>query len=65
MRLGIDLKDLYFIDFSNFKKEFPEVFALPKEIQLLRWENANKNKKKMIQEIIDVRMNIYAFYSFN
>jgi len=52
--LGIELKELYYISFSQFKKENPDIFALSKEIQKLRWEHANKTKKNLIKEIKEV-----------
>jgi hypothetical protein len=43
--------DLYFQDFKKFKSENPKIFALPQEIQKMRWEHFNKTKKQLIEEI--------------
>ena len=56
--------ELYYIDLPQFKKENPDVFALPKEIQRLRWEHANNYKRKLIKEIIEVNILLQKIFSF-
>lgn len=45
------MKELDYIDFNQFKKENPDLFALPKEIQNMRWIHANKLKQKLIMKV--------------
>jgi hypothetical protein len=49
--LGINLNDLYHQDFKRFKSENPKIFAMPQEIQKMRWEYFNRKKTDLIQEI--------------
>ena len=51
------------MDFPEFKKENVEIFALPRQNQILRWEHGNECKSKLIQEIKDV-FNYFVFYYF-
>jgi len=53
-KLGIDTKDLFFIDFNQYKLTNPEIFVLDKEIQKIRWNHMNQLKEKYIKNIIDV-----------
>lgn len=53
-RLGIDPKDLFFIDFNQYKLTNPEIFVLDKEIQKIRWNHMNQLKDKYIKNIIEV-----------
>jgi len=53
-RLGLDPKQLYFLDMNQFKASNPDIFALPKDIQKVRWDHSNKLREKYIESIIVV-----------
>ncbi len=55
-RLGLDPKDLFFVDFNQYKSSNPEIFALDKEIQKIRWNHLNQLKEKYIGNIIEVKI---------
>jgi hypothetical protein len=52
--LGIDPKDLFYVEFNQYKLTNPEIFALDKEIQKIRWNHINQLKEKLIKNINDV-----------
>ena len=54
-RLGIDVKDLYYKDFHQFKLENNEIITLSKESQIIRWEHNEKRRKEYLQALIQVR----------
>lgn len=53
-RLGLDPKQLFYLDINQYKLANPEVFALPKDIQKIRWDHSNKLKEKAIESVIIV-----------
>lgn len=52
--MGINPKELYHIDFKKFKSENPKIFALPSEVQKMRFEHFNKTKNNLIEEVKSV-----------
>ena len=42
------------MEFSQYKISNPEIFALDKEIQKIRWNHMNQLKEKYIDNIIKV-----------
>ena len=59
-QLGIIPNELYFQDFETYVKMNPEVIALPKEIQKIRFENIDNYRKETIQMVIDQREKIIS-----
>ena len=59
-QLGIIPNELYFHDFETYVKMNPEVIALPKEIQKIRFENIDNYRKETIQMVIDQREKIIS-----
>ena len=53
--MGIDSKELHYLNFKKFKIENPKIFALPQEIQKMRWEHYNRTKTHFIEEIKNVK----------
>jgi hypothetical protein len=51
VKLGLDPKDLYFVEFNNYRNSNPEIFGLDKEIQKIRWNHMNNLKEKYIENI--------------
>ncbi len=70
-RLGIDIKDLYYKDFHQFKLENTDTITLSKESQMLRWEHNEKRRKEYIQALTEVRqkmkdeLELYNLTSYN
>ena len=57
-QLGIIPNELYFQDFETYSRLNPEVKALPKEIQKIRFENIDNYRKETIQMVIEQREKI-------
>ena len=57
-QLGIIPRELYFQDFETYSRLNPEVKALPKEIQKIRFENIDNYRKETIQMVIEQREKI-------
>jgi hypothetical protein len=64
-RLGIDIKDLYYKDFHQFKLENTDTITLSKESQMLRWEHNEKRRKEYLQALIEVRQNMKNEFESN
>jgi|LauGreDrversion4_2_1035121.scaffolds.fasta_scaffold221260_1 hypothetical protein len=54
-RVGFDLKDLYFLEFKQFRDAHPELITLPKEVQESRYEFFEKKRQEKIEEIKSVQ----------
>ena len=54
VKLGLDPKDLFFVEFNEYKMSNPEIFALNKDIQKIRWNHMNQLKEKYISNLIKV-----------
>jgi len=52
--LGIDPKQLYYLDINEYKVANPEIFALSKNIQRIRVDHSNKLKERAIESVIIV-----------
>ena len=57
-QLGIIPRELYFQDFETYSRLNPEVKALPKEIQKIRFDNIDSYRKETIQMVIEQREKI-------
>jgi len=42
------------LDINQYKLANPEVFALPRDVQKIRWDHSNKLKEKAIESVIMV-----------
>jgi len=56
--LGLELRDLCFVNFVNFKKLDFEVQNLQKDLQQLRWKEYDKNRQNMIRDAKEVTKSI-------
>jgi len=56
VNLGLDPLDLYYVEFNEYKSVNPELFALDKDIQKIRWNHMNQLKEKYIANIIKVNL---------
>ena len=54
-QLGILPEELYFQDFETYIHMNPEVIALPKEIQKIRFDNIDKYRKETIEMVKEQR----------
>jgi hypothetical protein len=54
-RAGCELKDLYFLEFKQFRDAHPELITLPKEVQESRYEFYEKKRQEKIEEIKSVQ----------
>lgn len=54
-RTGCELKDLYFLEFKQFRDAHPELITLPKEVQESRYEFYEKKRLENIEEIKSVQ----------
>lgn len=54
-RCGCELKDLYFLEFKNFRDAHPEIITLPKEVQENRYEFFERKRQEKIEEIKSVQ----------
>jgi len=57
-RLGIDLDELYFIDFKNYKLKHVEAMNLPDHIQQSRYDYYEKHRQHKLEEVLKERENI-------
>ena len=58
LRLGIQIKDLYFKDFQQFKADNPNIITLSKDAQNLRWEHYEESRQELIDMIKNEKNNI-------
>ena len=57
-QLGIIPNELYFQDFETYIKLNPEVIALPKDFQKMRFENIDNYRRETIKMVIEQREKI-------
>ena len=50
-RLGVQIKELYFTDFAQFRSENPGIINLSKEAQSLRWEHQEENRSDLVDMV--------------
>ncbi len=53
-RKGLEIRDLLYIDFNNYKQQDYEVKNLSKELQQLRWDEYEKSRQEMINDAKEV-----------
>jgi hypothetical protein len=44
------------VDFNQYKLTNPEIFALDKDIQKLRWSHINQLRERYIKKITEVKL---------
>lgn len=56
--MGIDPKQLYYVDFATFKNSNAEIRILAPEIQKMRWDHFNKLREQNVFIVQEARRNL-------
>ena len=48
---SINTNELYYLSFKKYKNDNPDIFGLDPEIQNMRWNHINKNRRKLVEEV--------------
>ena len=57
-RLGIDPKELYYIDFGSFLKQHVDLRNAPRQIQQFRYDHFERLRKSSVESVIKERSEI-------
>ena len=56
--MGVDPKELFFVDYNNFKNSNPELHLLNKELQKMRFDHFEKLRLSTITKLKEERANL-------
>ncbi len=60
-RLGMDLEELYFMDFKNFKLANPDLLNIAEQFQKSRYETFERRRQSKLEEALKVKSNILIY----